>query len=78
MNLTDQTRWVDIIKRTGNDHLGQTLVHLASLAEAVHRFDEIQNLTTRKDQQLVYGPDPGFVVCGHRCGATRVHRESSR
>ena len=53
-NLTDRTHWLDTINRAGDDHLGQTLIRLAGLAEAVHRFDQTQDLT-RKDLYPVHG-----------------------
>jgi len=69
-------RLLDILENAGDDHLGQTLVRLARLAEAAHRFDAARDLSQTCDR--VHGCSPEVEVPVGRDGAAAARTEVSR
>lgn len=43
----------------GDAHIGQTLMRLARLAEAAHRFESVRQLNAKADAELCPSPGPG-------------------
>lgn len=79
-------RVVDLFRRSGDAHIGQTLVRLAGLAELLHRQQEAERLRRAggPDGSSPAGPEAGSqaVVQGDRrfasVGTVRCHREVDR
>ena len=76
-----QQRLLDIFRRSGDANIGQTLVRLASLAAAAHRYDVADKMTAqyREDQRRVDGfsPRPAVPQCipPERKLAGEAHKE---
>lgn len=69
MNPTDQPNLTDLFDQSGDTHIGQTLVRLASLAAANHRIQQATRvgklnstqLSPREDQREHHGRRSGHV-----------------
>lgn len=58
------TKWLDIFRNSGDDHVGQTIVRLAALAEAAHQHRNALAVTidhTTVSELRVEGLDPKAV-----------------
>ena len=55
---------VDIFKRSGDANIGQTLIRLAKLAEAAHRYDAADQMINRhrEDHARIEGINPGSAL----------------
>ena len=73
LEVMDQIRLLDMLKQSGDHHLGQTLVRLARLAEAAHRFEVAQDIH-RKDQRPVHKAR-AFDQVEQRRGSDRCMRK---
>ncbi|MEE9211747.1 MAG: hypothetical protein V3U29_03740 [Phycisphaeraceae bacterium] len=78
-------RILDLFERSGDAHLGRTLIRLAHLAESVHRFEAASSLGgVGEDVYRVEADDPWPVDATpgaptlSRAGAGAVHREVGR
>ena len=58
------TKLTDIFRRSGDANIGQTLIRLARLAEASHRYHVAQQMIepNREDQRRVDGVNPRPAV----------------
>lgn len=58
---------VDIFRRSGDANIGQTLIRLAKLAEATHRYDAADRIIKRyrEDHARIEGlnPRPAVLQC---------------
>lgn len=69
---------LDILKRSGDGHVGHTLVRLARLAEAAHRFETAQQIANDEidlpaDGSRSDGPDRMTVVAIPQPAVSREH-----
>jgi len=87
MNPTDQPNLTDLFDQSGDTHIGQTLVRLASLAAANHRMQraagvgrlDSTQLSPREDQREHHGRRSGHVDADSVTTAGRtLHTEVER
>ena len=72
---------LDIFKRSGDTGVGQTLVRLAKLASAVHRYETASQLHTESHADTgcrIDGFDSSFVVHPASREAGGIHTEVDR
>lgn len=77
------TRIVDIFRDAGDEHVGQTLVRLAGLAQAAHQMHVANQLADSSREDLrADGPGPRVVVTQRRAAdeyqQRAVHKEVDR
>jgi hypothetical protein len=74
---------LDVFRQSGDDQIGQTLLRLARLAEARHRFEQAASLSIhpsiqRKDRPLTQGSENEATVREPGKNRASIHMEVDR